>query len=223
MTLRHAPNYWQYRGNRLTAAPAVEPVTLAEVKAHSRIVGTSDDAFLTDAIEEARQEIEDATGMAFITQSWQLTLDRWPMQDDQWWDGVRDGHRNMLEGGKASVYVPRYPLQSITSVTTYDDDGTSNAVVVADTFNVDTQQFPGRLTLQHGASWPVATQANNAIEVVYVAGYGATAADVPAPIKRAIRNMVGYMYEHRGDCSTGDAYEHSGAMKTMARYRARMI
>lgn len=39
-----------------------------------------------------------------------------------------------------------------------------------------------------------------AIKITFVAGYGTTAADIPADILTAIKAHVAYMYENRGDC-----------------------
>ena len=60
----------------LVSAPATEPVSLAEVKSYLRIDGTADDAVLTILIASARRSAEEYTKRAFITQTWQLTLDR---------------------------------------------------------------------------------------------------------------------------------------------------
>ena len=224
MALRQTQKLYQNRGNRITVEPAVEPVTLAEMKDQLRIDGTDDDAFLTDSITEARQEIEDLTGLSLITQSWQLTIDRWPNGREPWWDGTVQAHINTLSGVNRSLEIPRYPLQSITSVTTYDEAGNGTVENVSTTFDVDTQQMPGRLTLKSGASWPTALRDTNAIEIVYVSGYGLAAADVPAPIRGAIRRVVAYMYQHRGDgCDTGDALTASGASSTVDRYKVRRV
>jgi len=224
MALRRARQIHDYRGNRLQSAPGAEPITLDELKTHLRITGTDEDTYLTDLIAEARQEIEDMTGVAFITQTWQLTLDRWPAAREDWWDGVREAHVDVLYGGTrqnyASVRLPRYPLQSIDGINVYDEDGNATAVTVADVFDVDTQSLRGRLTIKRGAVWPIALQANNAIEITYVSGYGDAATAVPAPLKRAVRQMAAYMYEHRGDgCTPEDAYTASGAKNVLDRYR----
>lgn len=226
MSLRHTAKFYQDRGNRITEHPRIEPVSVTEMQEHLRIDDDGDNFFLVSAIEEAREEIETLTGLALITQTWQLTIDRWPAGQEPWWDGVRQGHINQLTAANAlrSLELPRYPLQSITSVTVYDEDSTPSAVVVADTFDVDTQQVPGRLTLKSGATWPVAMRASNAIEIVYVSGYGLTAIDVPSAIKRAIKNIVAYLYNHRGDgCGMGDAIAASGASGTIDRYKVRKI
>jgi hypothetical protein len=225
MSLRRASTFTQYRANRITVAPAVEPVTAAEFQAHLRIDSTllSDDAANT-LIEEARQFIEDATAVAMITQSWQLNLDRWPDSQAPWWDGVRQGHMNQIHGGDGAVSVPRWPFQNLTSVKTYDEDSNDTTITVATTFDVDLQSIPGRIALQRGATWPTAMRAVNAIEIAYVAGYGDSATDVPAPIRRAVKQMAAYLYSHRGDgCSSEEAYVESGAASIMGKYKVLRI
>ena len=224
MALRRARLIHDYRGNRLQTAPGAEPITLAELKTQLRISGTDEDTYLTNLIEEARQEIEDTTGIAFITQVWQLTLDRWPAAREEWWDGMREAHIDVIYGGNranyASLKLPRYPLQTVDTINVYDEDGTQTAVTIANVFDVDTESLRGRLTIQRGATWPVALRANNAIEITYTSGYGDAASDVPAPLKRAVRQMAAYMYEHRGDgCDPKDAFRHSGAKAILDRYR----
>ncbi len=224
MSLRPAIRLQQDRGSVIVTVPATEPVTAAELRAH--LVETTDslpDATANALIAEARQEIEDQTGMAFITQSWRLSLDDWPSGADPWWDGVRQMAVSELAGARRTLQLPRYPLQSITSVTVYDDAGDDTAVVVATTFDVDTYRKPGRMTLRTGATWPIALRQSNAIQVIYVAGYGA-AIDVPAPIKRAIKQMAAYIWTHKGDaCDAGDAYLESGAAAIMAKYRVQRL
>lgn len=225
MSLRTPVIMNQYRGSVLVTGPAIEPVTLSEIKRHMRVDDGAEDQYIFDAIAEARQEIEDQSGLALITQSWRLTLDHWPRQREEWWDGVRQSSITELYGPQsyASLILPRYPLQSITSVTVYDEASNSESVVVADVFDVDTYQRPGRMRLKSGATWPIALRPTNAIEIVYVAGFGAAGSTVPAPIKRAIRNMATYLYEHRGDCGSEDAYYASGADKIIAKYRPAKI
>lgn len=225
MALRRARLIHDYRGNRLQTAPAAEPVTLDELKTHLRITDTSEDDYLTALIAEARQEIEDLTGIAFISQEWLLTLDRWPAAREDWWDGVREAHPDILYGGNrqnfASVVLPRYPLVTVDTITVYPETGAGTAVTIANVFDVDTQSLRGRLTIKRGAVWPIALRANNAIEIAYTAGYGADATAVPAPLKRAIRQMAAYAYEHRGDgCEPKDAYPASGAKAILDRYRS---
>jgi len=220
MSLRQAVSLHQHRGNVLHTAPTTEPVSAAELRLHLR----TDAADFPDAatyITDARQEIENRSGLAFLTQTWRLALDRWPAGGEQWWDGVREGSINAIynENTLRSVELPKWPLASITSVTVYDEAGSSAAVTVANTFDVDIYRRPGRLTLKRGATWPVALRASNAIEILYVAGY-TTAASVPSPMKRAIKQLAAHLYSHRGDdCDPAESYVASGAESLMAQYK----
>ncbi len=219
MTLRPTVSLYQHRGSVLVTPPTAEPITAADLRLHLR----TDAADFPDAgtyITDARQEIETITGVAFLTQTWRLALDCWPAGGEQWWDGVREGAISELYGANTlrSIALPRWPLASITSVTTYDEASNSTAVTVANVFDVDTYRNPGRLTLKRGQTWPVALRGSNAIEIVYVAGY-TSAANVPAPMKRAVRQLAAYLYAHRGDeCDPKVAFEASGAASLMGSY-----
>lgn len=222
MTLRPAIPLYQQRGSVIVTAPASEPVTASELRSHLRADSTElPDADANALITDARQMIEDETGLAFITQSWRLSIDRWPGGAEAWWDGVRQMAISELYAPNAmtSVMLPRWPLASITSVTVYDEDSNSQAVVVANTFDVDTYQVPGRMTLKRGSTWPISLRANNAIQIVYVAGY-VNAAAVPAPMKRALKNLAAFLYTNRGDsCSPADAMDKSGASELFSIYK----
>ena len=225
MSLRNPVQLTNARGSVIVTQPAIEPVTAAEFKSQVR-----DDA-LTDAealawVTTARAYIEEMNNFAIITQTWRLALDRWPSGREKWWDGVRQGSRTELYGPSSfsDVPLPRYPLQSITSVTTFDTGNNATAVTVADVFNVDTYRTPGRLALRFGQTWPIALRETNAIVIDYAAGYGTAAGDVPAPIKQGILLMAASLYENRGDgCSTVDAYAMSGARGMVEIYRAKVI
>lgn len=222
MTLRPPVPLYQQRGSVLVTAPASEPVTATELRSHLRVDSTElPDADANALIAEARQTIEDVMGLAFISQSWRLSIDRWPGGAEAWWDGVRQMAISELYAPNymTSVMLPRWPLVSITSVTVFDEDSNSQAVTVANTFDVDTYQVPGRLTLKRGSTWPIALRANNAIQVVYVAGY-ANAAAVPAPMKRALKQLAAFLYTNRGDtCEPADAMQKSGAAGLFDTYR----
>lgn len=223
MTLRSPVGLNQYRGSRLVTPPANQPITASELQAFLRVDDcTVGFAEAEDLITEARQYLEDQSGMALLTQSWRLTIDHWPREREQWWDGVKQMSISELYGPQsyATLFLPRYPLQSITSVTVYDEDSNAESVVVANTFDIDIYQFPGRLRLKSGATWPVALRDTNAIEVVYVAGYGNNMTDIPAPIRRAVKQLAAHLYTFRGDgCGVDEAYHASGAASIMSAYR----
>jgi uncharacterized phiE125 gp8 family phage protein len=223
MSLRPSINLYQREGYTLTTPPTVEPVTAAELSA-SLVSVAETDAFLEGLITEAREEIETASGLALITQTWTLSLDHWPGGSEEWWNGVREAHINSIRRTAGAVTLRRSPVQTVDAVTAYGEDDVGAVVNIPAVFIVDIANMPGRLVIRTGATWPVALRAANAIEIRYTAGYGDAASDVPAPLRRAVKTMAAYLYAHRGDeCQPGDAYHASGAAGIMAQYRVARI
>lgn len=222
MSLRPSKKIHQYGGRTLLVAPATEPVTAAELQTHLKTNSTAlPDAEANKLIATAREYLERLTGLALIDQTWTYSLDKWPNFQDEWWDGVREGHIGSLGGPPSSIILPIYPLQSVSAVVVYSEDGTPTAVDVAATFDVDTAQKPGRLSLKRGAVWPVASRSINAVEITFVSGYGAASSDVPNPLYFAVLNLAAGLYTHRGDnCDIRQLWSASGAEQLAAAYRA---
>ena len=225
MALRPRTSYTHYRGHTRTQEPAVEPVSLGEAKDQLRIDGDSDDALLSLYIQSAREQCEEVTGLALIEQQWRMTLDQWPGQGEPWWDGVKQMAISELRSSARPFWVilPRYPLIDAESVTTYDQNGDPSTVDLSD-FVVDREQQPGRLVLRNTATWPIALQRANAVEIDYTAGFGPDADSVPAALRVALLQMVATLYEHRGDdCSAEDAMRRSGALAVFNRWKVRTV
>lgn len=194
-----------YRLNLVTA-PATEPVTLTEAKAHMRVTTSSDDDYITDLITTARLHAENLTKRAFINQTWQLYLDSFPNGfDEEFFEGYRESSRISLRMIKQGfVTIPRAPLVSISSIKYYDsaDSSTtlSSSVYQVAAYAGDTPPC-GRVALKSGQSWPgVELRSMDGVEITFVAGYGANASDVPLQIRQAILEIVTQIYENRGDC-----------------------
>jgi uncharacterized phiE125 gp8 family phage protein len=166
----------------LTSGPATEPVTLAEAKTHLRVDGDAEDTLISSLIITSRLHIEAALGLAFITQSWSYFLDAWPATRD--------------------VRLPLRPVQSISAVRLYAADE-SLQTIPADTYVLDGAGTPARLVRNAGTAWPNPGKPANGIEIAFVAGYGNSAASVPAPIRQAILLLVAHWYEHREPVELG--------------------
>ena len=174
-------------------------MTTSEAKTHLRVDTTDDDTLIASLITAARRQCEAFTGRALITQTWTLFLDRWPAgtdASDEWWDGVRQGP--VTPAGVRAVLLPRPPLQSVALVNTYDDADAATLWAATNYF-VDTASEPGRLVARNAAVFPAYARAANAIEIRFAAGYGASAANVPAPLTEGIKRLSAHLYEHRGD------------------------
>lgn len=192
----------------LVTAPTIEPVTLTEVKDYMRVSGTSEDTLITNLIVVARTAAESYTRRAFLTQTWNLLRDDWPTANGKapWWDGVKQLPISIVKGQK-TVFIPLPPLQSVTSIKTYDDDDAATTFATSNyQVSVYSGDFAnkGRVTLRDdGSGWPTFERNADGIEIKFVAGYGATAADVPGQIKQAIMSEVSFLYENRGACGGG--------------------
>lgn len=164
-----------------TIPPEVEPVTLAEAKAHLRITHDSEDALVESLLRAAREDVEHRTGQALIVQHWRLALDELPG------DGV--------------VALRRGPVREITSVTVYGDDGAAS-LVDPGTYQLDAAATPARLRFR---DIPGAMRAMNGIEIDFVAGFGEAGTDVPDLIKRAVLVLAAHWFEFRAVFGTDAA------------------
>lgn len=165
--------------------PAVEPLEVAEVKAHLRIDHAEEDLWLRAAIVAVRQRMENFLGRALITQTWEATWPAWP-------------------GGDVLELRPA-PLQSVVSIKTVDAAGVEGTMA-AGGYLVDTRARLGRVVLKSGVSWPWPAgglAVANGIVARYVVGYGARARDVPQVIRSAMLLWVGDLYENRESVVVG--------------------
>jgi len=168
--------YFKQTYLRQVAAPAQEPVSLEEAKTHLRVSHNLDDTYIQGLITLARQEYERITGRALITQTWKLGLD--------WFPGI--------------IYLPKYPVQSITSIvvagTTWD----------AANYEVDLISIPPRIVPV--STWPTVPVDNelSPIEVTFIAGEGDAPGDIPdsSPL-HAIKLLISHWYENRAPYAQG--------------------
>lgn len=170
----------------LVTPPASEPVSTVDAKLHLRIDLSfiSDDGYIGALIAAARAWVEEVCGRAFVTQTWDLYLDRWPA-------------RNYIE-------LPLPPLQSVDSLTYYDTDSTAYTLTEDTEFTVDTASQFGRIVLEDDETWPtVSLHPNNPIVIRFTSGYLDTSsppssvAGVPAPVKQAIKMLAAHWYTNR--------------------------
>jgi uncharacterized phiE125 gp8 family phage protein len=143
---------------------------------------TSEDDDLTDLITDGRAFVEAITRRALLTQTWDYYLHFWPKGN--------------------SITIPFGNLQSVTSVSWKDTDGTETTLTVATDYLVETNGTQcGRVTLPFSGSWPSGDlYPVTPIKIRFVCGW-TTAALVPKNIKRAVKLAAEDYYYH------GDRYE----------------
>lgn len=147
-------------------------------------VNTTVDVTLSAWITAARQFCEAYTDRAFITQTWQLTLNNFPMV-------------------RGLITIPKPPLLAVTSIGYVDASGVAQSPLDPLTYTVDAPAGPyagpGRILPVYGTYYwpfPPAIQVLNGVTVTFNAGYGGAAA-VPAPLKQAMKLLIGNWFTNR--------------------------
>lgn len=185
------------------AAPAVQPVTLAEVKDFLAIEADEHvhDAVVSSLIETATARFDGAAGLlgrCLITQRWRLALDRFP----------------------AEIVLPLPPLQRVEAIRYAAPDGTAQVLLAGDYRVLGLGDGRARLRPAPVKGWPATAPAPEAVEIDFTAGYGDAPEDVPAPIRTAIKMCLATLFAHRESVSATALTEvPGGAADLVAGYR----
>ena len=175
---------------RRTTDATTELMTTEQAKLHLKedLVDADNDTYIDGLVKAARQWMELHTNRAFVTQTWTLSLDAWP------------------DSGIFSL-TP-VPVISVTSVKYYDTDGVQQTLVSGTDYQVDVASEPARVALEPTATWPpIETDRLNAVEVIFVAGYGAAAANVEVPLIHVNKLILAHLYAHPESVSEGKLTE----------------
>lgn len=186
---------------KIVTGPTENLLSTAEAKAFLRVDSSSEDTLIDSLVLAATSVAEKFTNRVFLTQTWDLWLDRFPSRtkrgSDGWFEGEREAPLSSVVEGLRYIEIPKPPLQSITFLKTYNTSDTESEFS-SSSYYVDTNSSPGRLALNYSESWPSVTlRPANGIQVRFVAGYG-LAATVPEPIKLAVKMILTNLYENRG-------------------------
>lgn len=180
-----------------TVAPAAEPVSLTELKSQARVDISDDDTLLSGLITAARQMAESMMNRSLITQTWRLTLDAFPQAGMS----VSYVDRPYSLPGNA-ILLERAPIQSVTSITYKDMAGVTQTMSASD-YATELNGDVGRITPPFGKIWPIPLPQIGSVNVTFVAGYGASGASVPQPIKQAVLILATHLYQNREMVSYG--------------------
>ena len=160
----------------LVDGPAVEPVAVSEMRAWLRLDHEAEDALLASLIAAARLAVEHAARRVLVETRWRLVLDAWPAE--------------------RVVALPLSPLIALDAVRVRDAAGALQDLPPG-SYRTDPAADPPRVLIEPGA--PAPSVAQGGIELVFRAGFGASAAAVPEPLRQAVRLLVARWFEHRGD------------------------
>jgi len=167
---------------RLVTAPASDPVTLAQVKAHLRIDHTDDDTILGVFIKAAIGYLDGWYGIAhraLVTQTW---LDSY-------------GHF------ETEMRLSVGPVVSVTSVI-YETTGFTDETLSNSLYSLLEDPRGHFIAPKPGITWPPVSDRRDAIRIQYVAGTAVES--VPPAIIAALLLIVGDLYAHRETVSAAN-------------------
>ena len=191
----------QYRSLTRQTSPAVEPVTVAEAKAHLRVDVSDDDTYIGTLITAAREWCEQYLDRTLVNTQWVMRFDSFPP------DGTQD------------IELPRPPMSlagttTAVSLTFTSETGGTQAYSTA-SFRVDRNATPGAVKTLYGQTWPPHLMDDNAVSVTWWAGYGSAGSSVPAAVRHAILMVVGILYEKRAAAESGSLNEVPFGVKSL--------
>ena len=149
-----------------------------------RTEATAENALLDGLIAAARDWCESYTGRRFITQTLVAAMDRFPCR----------------------IELPGPPCISVTSIK-YLDGSNVQRTLAATEYTLYVAAEPARIYPAFGKSWPSALGQFGAIEVEYVAGFGAAASNVPDGIRTAVKMLAAHWHENREPVAPDESFE----------------
>ena len=176
---------------QVVTAPALEALSLEEVKQHVRVEldSTDEDDYLRGQLRRATRAAQDATDGSLLTQTLALRLDGFPC------------HR---------VYLAYPPVQSVTGITYLDSDNVlqtlaaTNYQVVGARTAPDDHPSDAYIQPAYGQWWPITYPVPECVVITYLAGW-LSAEAVPDTIKGDMLTLIADWYAQRESIVIGAA------------------
>ena len=159
--------------------PTHEPVSLEEAKNYLKVDYSTDDTLIENIIHAARKQIENELGAYLI---------------------VKRAVTQKQTGGVETIDLLRQPVNSITSVTYFEEFDSTGEVLAATDYRFHDGQ------LYHKDGYWKQGRAGNGYVIVYNAGLaddtGQAAENSPNTLRQAILRITAYLYENREEYVT---------------------
>lgn len=163
----------------VSTAPATEPITADNVKDFARIDNATEDTLIEGFIEAVRDATEKYLRRALIEQTITLLMDFWPEDS-------------------LVIELPMPPLISVTGIYTLDEDDAATTYSSSNYYVVTSTETRGKVILKQGVTAPTNTDRDYAgFKIIYKAGYGDEATDVPALIREGMKLWTAIFYDTR--------------------------
>ena len=170
----------RYRSLKVQAQPVVEPVSVADAKAHCRIDTNTDDSYIAALISAAREYCETYMDETLIDSQYVMRLDAFP----------------------AVIELPRPPMsqtpaRTAVSITYVTGEAGGTATLSTTDYRIDRDSKPGTLRTLYAGSWPSHLLDYGSVTVTWWGGRGEDGSKVSPRVKAAILMLVGQWYERR--------------------------
>lgn len=169
-------------GLAITSRTGADPISLAEIKEQVSQDHDLDDDLLTALRDAAIETVEEAQSTILAQATMTLTLSYWPR------DGV--------------FVIPRYPVQSITSITYLEEGESTPTTWAASNYRLESDTFPPRVVVKKDIITPTASlESGNPITITFVAGYAD--GQVPDTPLQSVRFLTAHWYANRESVAVG--------------------
>ena len=194
--------------------PSYPFLTAAGLAAHLRIDSSFENsvvAALSASVSTHLDGRDGLLGRAILTQTWRLSLDRFPRENGPF-----------ANRKSRAIVLPLPPLQAVSSVTYLDESNVQQTLqpgtyVVLGTGGHDA----ARVVPAHGTEWPCTLDFPGAVTVTFRAGYG-DIDDVPSPIMLAAKMTAATWFQNRESVVVGNFSARElpqGALDLLMPYR----
>lgn len=166
-----------------TEGPSSELLTLADAKAHLRVLRNDEDDLIAGLIAAAEAHLDGYSGVlgrALITQEWSRSFDGFPACN--------------------SFRLPLGPLGDAASISYYDAAGDEQSFT---DFHAVADAIGPMVVLTDGSQWPSTATRPDAVTVAWTCGYG-DPGDVPSAIVHAAKLLIGHWFANREAVNVGN-------------------
>jgi uncharacterized phiE125 gp8 family phage protein len=136
--------------HQILTAPTLEPLSLAEAKAHLRVTANDQDALITLMITAVRQYAHTRTQRQLVAARYRMVLDCFP----------------------GEIELPVAPALQVASIKYLDASGVQQTLSTS-IYATELVSEPGRIAPVFGQIWPLTLSQIGAVEVQWDAGHAA--------------------------------------------------
>lgn len=190
----------------VVTAPAFEPVTLTQAKAHLRVDSNDENDLIELLIAAATKDVEAFLRRSLVERTLRLTLDRFPCSS--------------LE----PIELPQPPALSVTSIQYVDTAGTTQTWSSAQ-YQVDIRSEPARILPAYGYYYPSTRNQLAAVTIIWQAGYATLSPEsdsIEQHFQQAILLTVADLFQNRESAAIGQTVNEipTSARRLLWPYRA---